>query len=335
MPAAQTGRDHGNGAQPLVTVVIPCFDVAPYLPETLRSVQAQTVHQFEVIMVDDGSTDETLTIMQRFAAADERLKIIRFDRNLGITAARNAALAQARGEYIALLDGDDLWTNNALALRIELARRYPYAVVIATEFACFESELPAQPVGHVGLGQRARQAFASAFAAGEPSLLEKPFELVATTHFAWVAATLARRSAMTAIGNFEPEFRGPEDTLLWLRLALRGDFVFAPQITAYYRQRAGSIVHVRQGPAELNYLKVLDWVRGRSEFAAHSTVIRRLAAECHHICAQYYRGLGDGPAARRHALSAVANQARVWDYWRELAAASVQALRGTAHGTNR
>jgi glycosyltransferase involved in cell wall biosynthesis len=335
VPAGQAGGDFKDHAQPLVTVVTPCFNMAPYLEETLRSVQAQTLRDFEVIMVDDGSTDETLSVMRRFASADARFKVVRFDRNRGVTAARNAALAQARGEYVALLDGDDLWTRDALAMRVDLLRRFPSAIVVATEFARFEGESPANPVGRVGLGSRAKRAFAHSFAMGEPSLLEDAFELAATLHFAWVGATLVRRSAMTAIGNFEPAFEGPEDTLLWLRLAQRGAFLFTPQITAYYRQRAGSISDVRIGPAEIQHLKALYWVRHRPEFAAHANVVRRIAGKYHYTCAQYFRRLGDTPAACRHALRAVGNQAGEWVYWRELAAASIHALRGTICGTRR
>jgi glycosyltransferase involved in cell wall biosynthesis len=323
-------HDNTPVSRPLVTVVTACRDMARYLGATLESVRAQTLEEFEVIMVDDASTDTTLAVMRRFASEDERFKVISLARRQGPAAARNAALAQACGKFVAILDGDDIWTSNALSLRVDFARRFPSADVVATDFAWFEEVPSDRPIGRVGLGPRAKQYFASGFATGEPTLLEDPFELVATTHFAWVGATLVRRYAMAAIGDFDPAFKGQEDTLLWLRLAQRGAFVFVPQITAHYRQRTGSIVHARKGPAELEYLKVLDWVRGRPEFAVHANVIRRLAAECHHVAAQYYRRSGDDAGACRHALSAVRLRLKEWSYWRELAAAGLYALRSTA-----
>lgn len=312
---------------PKVTVIVPCFNTAPYLTATLRSVSAQTLQDFEVIMVDDGSTDGTLAIMQKFAADDARYKIIPFQSNQGIVAARNAALAQARGEFIAMLDGDDLWTPDALAIRLKVALSNPTVNVVATDFAWFENEPSVNPTGRIGLGPRAQKAFARSFGTFEPTVLEDPFELVATTHFAWVGATLVRHAAMTTAGNFDTEFKGPEDTLLWLRLAQRGAFAFAPQITAFYRQRPGSLVTLQKGPKELHYLKILDWVRKEPGFAAHANVIHRLIAECHHVCAQHYRRLGDGASACKHALSAIRNQPQFFGYWRELAAASLQAIR--------
>ena len=110
---------------------------------------------------------------------------------------------------------------------------------------------------------------------------------------------------MTAIGNFEPTAKTAEDVLLWLRLAQRGAFVFMPQITAYYRQRAGSITADLKGPYALAYLVVLDWVKDRPEFAAHRAVIQRIRAQCHHVGATYYRRLGETKMAVKHALGAV------------------------------
>lgn len=313
--------------KPFVTVIIPCFNTALYLAATLKSVQAQTFRDFEVIMVDDGSTDGTLSIMQEFAARNERCEVISLQQNQGIVAARNAALAQACGECIAMLDGDDIWTPDALAVRVELAQYHPSADVIATEFAWFEDKVPARPIGRVGLGPHAKRAFASSYATNEPTLLRQPFNLVANLHFAWTSATLVRRAAMSAIGNFDPTFKGPEDTLLWLRLAQRGAFLFAPQLTAFYRQRPGSLVTLQKGPKELHYLKVLDWVRKKPEFAPHASVIRRLTAECHHVCVQHYRRTGDSATACSHALGAIKNQPQAWSYWRDLAAASLDAVR--------
>ncbi len=314
---------------PLVSVVIPCFNVAPYLAAALDCVLAQTFQDFEVILVDDGSTDNTLAIMQAYAARDNRIQVTALHKNQGILAARNTSMKEARGQYVAMLDGDDLWTPDALAARYAIAARFPDADVVATDFAWFTDTLPVKPIGQVGQGPRARLAFASCFTTDEPLLIREPFELMATTHFAWTGATLVRRAAMSAIGNFVPDFTGPEDTLLWLRLAQRGVFVFSPKITAFYRQRQGSLVATLnlKGPKELQYLKILDWVKSKPEFARHNAVIRRLTAECHHVCNEYYRRVDNGTAAIVQAVRAVQNQPLSRQYWRSLAATGLQNAR--------
>jgi glycosyltransferase involved in cell wall biosynthesis len=96
------------GRAPTVSVITPAFNAAPYVRETLDSVLAQTFTDFEVIVVDDGSTDETAAIVDWYAQRDPRVRVVR-QANRGIAAARNTAIAHARGRFLALLDSDDLW----------------------------------------------------------------------------------------------------------------------------------------------------------------------------------------------------------------------------------
>ena len=92
--------------EPLISVIIPIYNVAPYLRECLDSVLAQTFADWEAICVDDGSTDESGAILDEYAARDSRFRIIH-QKNAGVSAARNAALKKAQGEYIAFVDADD------------------------------------------------------------------------------------------------------------------------------------------------------------------------------------------------------------------------------------
>lgn len=315
-------------SNPSVTVLIPCFNTAPYLAATLQSVLAQSLAPKEIIVVDDGSSDGTLEIIRAFSGRHRQVKAIVLDANQGVVAARNAGLAQASGDYVAMLDGDDIWTADALALRMELAQQYPDADLVATDFAWFDQDLPAAPVGRIGLGPRGRSQFADSFAAGAPSYLINPFAAAASTHFVWTGATLVKRAAMSAVGNFEADFAGPEDTLLWLRLAQRGAFVFSPRITAFYRQRAGSLVHLQKGPKELHYLKVLERIKAEPAFAAHRQLIAELAAECHHVSSLHYRRRGEIRMALKHAARAALLQPHSAQYWRNLAASGSEIVLG-------
>ena len=98
---------------PKVTVIIPVYNVAAYLPQCLDSVIAQTLDDIEIICVNDGSKDESLAVLNEYAAQDSRIKII--DKaNAGVSAARNDGIAAAQGEYIAFLDGDDFLEPDCL-----------------------------------------------------------------------------------------------------------------------------------------------------------------------------------------------------------------------------
>jgi glycosyltransferase involved in cell wall biosynthesis len=308
---------------------MPVFNGAGFLEETLRCVARQTFDDFEVCMVDDGSTDGSAAIMQRFASADPRFRAIVRPRNAGLVAARNAGLALARGTFVALLDQDDLWTDDALEFRVGLADGYPSADVIATDFAWFSDAPPDEPhVGRASLGKRARTVFRESFATGQPTLLDEPFEAVATLHFAWIGATLIRRIALLAIGNFDTSFVGPEDTLVWLRLARRGKFLFSPRITAFYRQHAASIVAQYKMPKEFHYLKVLNRLAGDGLSPTEMKVVRSLMADCHHVSANHVRkGLLPAREAVGHAWQAVRRAPGNGQYWKGLAGSLFEAMR--------
>ena len=109
----------------LVSVVIPTFNRARFIGETLESALSQTWKALEVIVVDDGSTDDTRQIVEEFAALDERVRYFH-QANQGVSAARNHAIAQAQGEYVAFLDSDDLWHPWKLAIQMELLQAAPH-----------------------------------------------------------------------------------------------------------------------------------------------------------------------------------------------------------------
>lgn len=112
-----------NSTTPIVSVIIPAWNAEPYIEKTLRSAMEQTLQNIEIIVVDDCSTDRTAEITERMAAADPRIRCFRNPQNSGVSKTRNFAIEQARGEYIALLDSDDLWLPEKLERQVELIRR--------------------------------------------------------------------------------------------------------------------------------------------------------------------------------------------------------------------
>lgn len=107
-----------RGAAPLVTVVMPAYNAAVTLPRSLAALRAQKMEAWECCLVDDGSTDETWALAEAIAAAEPRLRPLRLARNSGAAAARNVAIAAARGRYIAFLDADDEWLPDKLSAQL-------------------------------------------------------------------------------------------------------------------------------------------------------------------------------------------------------------------------
>jgi teichuronic acid biosynthesis glycosyltransferase TuaG len=104
---------------PLVSIIIPTFNSEKFISGAVESVQNQSYRNWEIILVDDCSTDQTVAIISRFTRADNRIEMIKLSVNSGTGVARNSALAIAKGEYIAFLDADDLWKPNKLEVQIK------------------------------------------------------------------------------------------------------------------------------------------------------------------------------------------------------------------------
>lgn len=108
---------------PLVSIITPSWNVERFIGETIESVQAQTVDDWELLIADDCSTDQTATIVSRYAASDARIKLIRQPRNGGPALARQAAIDNAQGRFLAFLDSDDMWLPTKLERQIAFSKK--------------------------------------------------------------------------------------------------------------------------------------------------------------------------------------------------------------------
>jgi glycosyltransferase involved in cell wall biosynthesis len=99
---------------PLVSVVVPCYNRARLIPRAVKSVQEQNFESLEIVLVDDGSSDDTVGVVERLKTTEPRIRFLRHERNRGEAAARNTGVKNARGRYIAFLDSDDEWLPGKL-----------------------------------------------------------------------------------------------------------------------------------------------------------------------------------------------------------------------------
>ena len=107
----------------LVSIITPCFNSEKFIAKTIQSVQNQTYTNWEMIIVDDASTDNTVSIISKFARNDKRIKIFKLDKNSGTGIARNTALNSSFGKYIAFLDADDLWKSEKLEKQVHFLQK--------------------------------------------------------------------------------------------------------------------------------------------------------------------------------------------------------------------
>ena len=189
-------------SKPLISVVIPAYNAAAYLPETLASVRAQTFSNYELIVVDDGSDDATCEIASQFGARCLQ------QAKRGAAAARNTGIRAACGEFVAFLDADDIWMPTKLTRQTDWFRAHSGAVWVYTDAVVFNSAS-----GRVicRIGDR--------LDLGEGYILRPLLE----RSFIPSATPVVRREALFAAGLFDEarERRIGEDWSLWLRLAER------------------------------------------------------------------------------------------------------------------
>lgn len=123
---------------PLISVLIPCFNVSEYLDETMASLLAQTEKRFEVLLLDDGSTDNTSVLLQQWQAVDPRIRVLTHEQNKGIIAARNTLLSEAKGEFLAWLDADDIARADRLEKQYAYLNSDQKAVAVSCEYVEFD-----------------------------------------------------------------------------------------------------------------------------------------------------------------------------------------------------
>jgi glycosyltransferase involved in cell wall biosynthesis len=206
---------------PLVSVIVPAFNAAQTLPDTLDSILAQTFRNFELIVVDDGSTDGTRTLLER--VRDPRMRVIGGS-NRGLAAARNRGIEHAHGQLLTFIDADDRWTPDKLEDQVEALERNPDAVA-AYSWTAF-------------IDQNGRFLFAK-----EPSNCSGNVyaELLRSCFVASGSNVLVRRSAVDAAGAFDTTLPAAQDWEFCLRLAARWPFALVPRYQVLYRIQEGTM----------------------------------------------------------------------------------------------
>jgi len=215
---------------PTLSVVVPNYNHARYLEGALRAHVEQTRPPLEVIVVDDASTDESCSVVERAAARHPSVRLVRHARNLGVNAAMNRGLREARGDYVCFSAADDLVTPQFAARSLEVAAAYPAAGL------CFSE--PAETVGDGGVVQPLPLALSPHPCLLSPADLERHLK---RAFFAFPGhAVLYRRDALLAVGGFVEELRWYADWFASCVLAFRHGAGYVPETLAVFRVRAGS-----------------------------------------------------------------------------------------------
>ena len=189
-------------SKPLVSVIIPTFNRGYCLEESIRSVLQQSFADFELIVVDDGSTDNTSELVARFPA----VKLIRLEKNRGVSFARNRGMVEAQGDCIAFLDSDDLWEKDKLASQVKWIERGFHAVY--TDEIWIRNRVRVNPMN------KHRKYSGDIFRYCLPLCIVSP------------SSVLLRAEVLREVGGFDESMPVCEDYDLWLRIAKHYPFHF-------------------------------------------------------------------------------------------------------------
>lgn len=201
-------------AQPAISIVMPCFNARDHLPMSFSSVLAQTFDNWELIVIDDGSRDRSYEWLK--AQGDHRL-VVHQQTNQGVSAARNAGLGLARGEYVAFLDADDTWAPRFLETMLAALAAQPEAALAYCGWQ------------NVGLAGGRGQPFVPP----EYETADKEEKLFAGCRWP-IHAAMVRRPAIMSAGGFNRTLKNAEDYALWLEIAAKAPIVRVPEVLAYY-----------------------------------------------------------------------------------------------------
>ncbi|MEZ4422214.1 MAG: glycosyltransferase family A protein [Gemmatimonadota bacterium] len=273
---------------PTVTVVIPTYGHAHTVEETLESVFRQRFRDYEIVVVDDGSPDDTAAVLAPFVRSG-RIRYLH-QSNQGQGAARNRGLAEARGRYVAFLDDDDLWQDDSLAWQVEALDAHDEAVL------AYGDHRTLRPDGELQTADRIVRPSGRVYEAfRRRNWMVSPGQ------------ALMRRSALGQVGGFDPTVWGSDDWDLYIRLARVGEFIYRKRPVLVYRDHPAAasrraLLHVR------NHLEVvrrhIGWnlpLLVRHQWAAGGYFVPRLLRY-----AREQRAAGALEEARTAALYALA-----------------------------
>lgn len=197
----------------MVSVIIPLYNKAHIVANSIRSVLDQTHQDFELIIVNDGSTDDSIKEVGKFI--DKRIRLVNQE-NKGVSAARNRGMKEAKYDLIAFLDGDDWWDKDFLKIMINLSHKFPEAGLYGGRY--------------VQINRKYEIIKLDRF----PPIKEGYFKLHDFLYAIWSSSIIIRKNVFNVSGDFDEDLTHGEDTDMWVRIALKHKVCYTNKVVAYY-----------------------------------------------------------------------------------------------------
>jgi glycosyltransferase involved in cell wall biosynthesis len=237
---SQESAEQGFAEPPLVTVVIPAYNSARYIGETLQSVLSQEYLRLEVIVVDDGSTDNTEDAVKKFDSS--RVTYLRQPNSGGPSRPRNTGIQESRGQYIALIDSDDIMLPGKLARAVRLFMREPHLGLVFTNFVKFDDGQGRYPHAFLDTYEYFWNLPKKQIAGSHYVITaDAAYDGLISENYIGTSGVVVPKEVFSEVGLFDESIAGPEDFDMWLRITSLYDIGFIDIIGHCYRVRADSI----------------------------------------------------------------------------------------------
>lgn len=259
--------------QPFFSVVIPLYNKADVVRRTLQSVQRQEFRDFEVIVVDDGSTDNGARIVEDFSDLMHMTLRLFFQRNSGVSAARNKGIREAAGRYVAFLDADDVWRANHLLMLFKTIQLFPEVAIVGSGYE--------QCAGNRILFTREH---------GRPRCCDL-FSVCAYAPLLHTSATAVRREVLEQVGGFDMRHGLYEDWELFFKVAMEGCCCLTGKNTSVYEQDSSLSItgHVRRDDVARIYPHIQLLINRVREGRASREMRKFLLVHFLRVLSEYYR----------------------------------------------
>lgn len=223
---------------PKVSVLMPSFNYARYLPLAIESVLSQSYSDLELIITDDCSTDNSREVVEHWKKLDKRVVSVDHHTNRGLAGARNSGFAVSSGEFVALCDADDIWFPDKLKVQMECFNKAPIVGVVHSDSEIIDSN-----------GNTAGKRFSALMHDAKQKTSGNVFEVLCQRNFLCVPTVILRREALEYAGGFDERLRSLEDWVCWTRVSRKYPFEYVDYPLVQYRIHGASLSHNRNGMA--------------------------------------------------------------------------------------
>ena len=259
-------------ADPMVSVVIPCYNAEKYIASTLHSVMKQSYSALEIIVIDDGSKDTSAEIVTEIARVDNRIRLY-YKANSGVADSRNVGIRSANGDYIAFLDADDLFEPEDVAKKVAYLQQHPAAGLVHSAEERFQSDTGKSVAIVRGKGGNVL-----------PLLLAMKTNVVHSP-----SSVVVRKSVLDQVGYFDINLSTSADWEMWVRLAKHTVFGYLDQPLVRYRIH-GQQMHANILLMERDMLYAFRKLHQQGGYFTSASHYKQCLANIYLILAACYRG---------------------------------------------